>query len=405
MLIYSKNYYSDHKGGAFLFKTLLLLFFLLFVQTVVLALEKQDVSGPAIRFTNIEARDSKIFIEGFTFDEKFPVKAILYTIDKSLEALSNIEPVDGIYDSKNEKFIISIDFPSNSDWDMYVSIKVYNSVNESSSADVDIFKRKDRTGYFTYLSNSALSLNFIDCGDVFRIYYTPSIDKEAVEEAQKKLKAAKEMTDSNFNFKYPDKVYAVLYNPDKDEVPTYKNYRGTSRNGILTFPVEIRSLDEIKHYNYYLDSRMPHELGDLSVRNYLKDELSCLWFSEGFGDLTAYLFMKKYYRDDYKIRYQERIKSFKESNSNMKSINFLESKWYPDFYLCSSAFVADIYKEHGTEFFRKLFRKLNSFPVNGAEEKDLILIMSQILGKDINPVITDFSTDKAVKILENIDEK
>lgn len=384
---------------------IVLLFFLLFVRTVVLAADKDYLSGPAIRFTNIEARDSKIFIEGFTFDENFPVKAITYTIDKSPEALNTIEPVDKIYDSKNEKFVISIPFPSNGDWDIYVTIKVYNSANKGSSADVDIFKRKDYTGYFTYLSNSALSLNFVDCGDVFRIYYTSSIDKETVAEAQKKLTSAKEMIEGYFNFKYPDKVYAVLYNPVKDEVPTYKNYRGTERNGVLTFPVEIKSFDEVKQYNYYLDSRMPHELGDLSVRNYFTDELSCVWFSEGFGDLAAYLFMKKYYRDDYKRRYQDRINSFKESNCDLKSINLPEAKLYPEFYLCSSAFVINIYKEHGTEFFRKLFRQLNKFPLNGAEEKDLILIMSQLLGKDINLLITNFSPDEAVKILERADEK
>jgi len=388
-----------------LFKTqIVLLFFLLSLHTAVLAVDKQELSGPAIRFTHIEARDSKIFIEGFTFDEAFPVKAVVYTLNKSPEALNTIEPVDRIYDSKNEKFVISIPFPSGGDWDIYVSIKVYNSADKSSSADVDIFKRKDYTGYFTYLSNSALGLNFADCGDVFRIYYTPSIDGETVAEARKKLNAAKEMAENCFNFKYPDKIYAVLYNPDKDEVPTYKNYRGTSRNGVLTFPVEIRSIDEVRQYNYYLDSRMPHELGDLSVRNYLKDELSCLWFSEGFGDLNAYLFMKKYYPDDYKRRYQDRINSFKESNCDMKSINLLEAKWYPEFYLCSSAFVADLYKKHGTEFFRKLFGKLNKFSLNEAEEKDLILIMSQIVGKDINPVITNFSPDESVKILENIDK-
>jgi len=384
---------------------IVLLFFLLFVRTVVPAADKDYIAGPAIRFTNIDAKDGKVFIEGFTFDKKFPVKSISYTIDKSSEPSNIIEPVDKIYDSKNEKFVISIPFPSNGDWDMYVSIKVYNSANTCSSADVDIFKRKDYTGYFTYLSNSALSLNFVDCGDVFRIYYTTSIDKETVTEAQKKLTSAKEMIEGYFNFKYPDKVYAVLYNPVKDEVPTYKNYRGIARNDILTFPVEIKSIDDMKHYNYYLDSRMPHELGDLSLRNYFKDELSCVWFSEGFGDLAAYLFMQKYYPDDYKRRYQDRINSFKESNCDMKSINLLEAKWYPEFYLCSSAFVANIYKEYGTEFFRKLFRQLNKFPLNGAEEKDLILIISQLLRKDINTLVTNFSPDEAVKILERVDEK
>lgn len=115
---------------------IVLLFFLLFVRTVVPAADKDYLSGPAIRFTNIEARDSKIFIEGFTFDENFPVKAITYTIDKSPEALNTIEPVDKIYDSKNEKFVISIPFPSNGDWDIYVT-------NFSPDEAVKILERAD----------------------------------------------------------------------------------------------------------------------------------------------------------------------------------------------------------------------------------------------------------------------
>ena len=78
---------------------IVLLFFLLFVRTVVPAADKDYIAGPAIRFTNIDAKDGKVFIEGFTFDKKFPVKSISYTIDKSSEPSNIIEPVDKIYDS------------------------------------------------------------------------------------------------------------------------------------------------------------------------------------------------------------------------------------------------------------------------------------------------------------------
>ena len=52
-----------------------------------------------------------------------------------------------------------------------------------------------------------------------------------------------------------------------------------------------------------------------------------------------------------------------------------------------------------------LFGQLNKFPLNGAEEKDLILIMSRLLRKDINTTVTNFSPDEAVKIPESVDEK
>ncbi len=391
-----------------MFKKQITIFFLFLIifHTFVLAQDIESNIGPVIRFTNIESRDNKLFIEGYTFEEEGLIKSIFYTAKNYSISLIPVEAADGKYDSKNETFAFSIPLPSDQRSDIIsVFLMVFDDKNNGSSAIVDFCNRGDYTDYTLYLSKSALNLNFIDVDDIFRIYYTPNVEQIVITEVQKKMSSLKNLVDSYWGFKYTAKIHILLCNPIKDDKATFKYYRGLSECDILTFPVPVKTIDSVKNYNFVLDSWIPHELGDYSTRHYFKNEFAARWLSEGIGDLTSYLYLKTYHPEIAKEKvFRIRI-SMMEDKTDVKTVNLLDGKWGTEYYLCSLAFIVDIYKGHGLEVFKKLFNQLNSYPRNGVTGEDARHMFSQILEQDINPVLTDFSTDEAIKILENVEKK
>lgn len=389
------------------FTTLIFLLLLSYCITTVYSQEitgQEDNKGPVIRFTRIEAAGEEIIVEGYTVDNKSNITFIGHT-QGQLPDYKEIDPLDGLYDEMEEEFSFSV--PKPKEWkDEEFYVKITDEFHNVSYGKISMYVRDggEYFGYLTYLSESALDYEYKDYEDIFRIYYSPDTAPEIVDEVLNKMSDLKSLADKEFGMKYYDEIHILIFNPLEVEKATFNDYRGIIENDIFTFPVPTSSLSELKEWSWVLDNWISHELGDHSTRHYFSNEWECRWLSEGMGDLLNYLFVKEIYPEEARKIYKARIDIFRENCDNIKTVNLICGDWGHEYYLCSVAFAADIYKKHGTEIFKKVYEEYNKYPRESLSNEEALKIFSEVVGYDVVPVLENYSTEEAIEILEEFSE-
>jgi len=360
--------------------------------------EEEDTDGPKIRLTAVEPGEKEVIIKGFAEDGQSNIKFMFYRMElwnvPSSEV--SVKPEDGKLDEKREEFTLSVSLPED---DNGVYIAIFDEADNLSALKVDMYKREDYFGYLTYLSPSALAFDCIEHDDVFKIYYPSNMDTSIITAVTEKMSSLKKLTQENFGMKYYDAIHILLYYPLNEGYATFSDYRGEIYNRVFTFPLEVNTPEDVKKMTWTLDGWIPHELGDHSTRRYFTDEFECGWLSEGIGDLLEYLYQKENYPGHSSEVYMGRIELFKENSGDVKTVNLLDGEWGHEYYLCSVAFIADIYKKHGTGIFKELFKEYNNYSEASLPNDEAIKIFSEILGYDIRPVLENYSTEEAIKVL------
>lgn len=364
--------------------------------------DKKDTRGPAIRLTKIEAKDGKIHIEGYTTDSQSRIKSVTYRENSGEK--KEVAPVDGKFDSNSEQF--AFEFPlTDKNGNLFLQITdEFDNVSELKIVLTPV--RNNEIFYVTYMSPPALDIKD-DNFDNFTVYSTPDTDPLAAKKTKEKLTALKNIADEYLGMKNYAQIPVLIYNPQNPDRATFNQYRGTIENNIFTFPLPVKSPADFTNSNYTIDDWIPHELGDHTVRNYFANYKSNFnsprWLSEGIGDLLKFLYQKKFYPQVANAcAYGSRVKLSDAVNTNY-NINLIDGQWDSKHYLCSAAFVAEIVQRHGTGAFKKLFAELDKYPKEERSQDLAIQLLSEITGEDIRAIITNYSTDKAIRVLENVE--
>jgi hypothetical protein len=367
----------------------------------------RNKSGPVIRIKKVKSEGGVVYVEGYTSHPDSNIKNISYALS-DLWDINKVPPGKFTFlnpsdiDSSGNIKKIFISFPE-SPKDIQLFIKVNDKEGNISNARLYLYVRNKKLNYLVYLSKSALGFNFKK-SENFHIYYSYNVDISSVSEVENKVINFKKIAKVDFGIKYYDDFLILLYNPLKDSVATFQYFRGFPEDELLTFSVKAQTIDDVRNYNYNLDNSMPHEFGDHCTRNYFANGFNNTWISEGIGDLLTYIYLKKYYPEKSMERYKMRIDNFINSKSDIKKINLIDNpdRGY-DYLLSSAAFVGDIYYDREMTVFKKLYEKLNSLPKGEIKDEQVIKILGDLLGKDIIPLLSNFSTEEAINILKKFD--
>lgn len=371
-----------------------------------------DALGPKMRLTKVEVNAKTCLIEGYAHDAESDIRSIGRNVSRRTAEpyglkYENVEAVDGKLDSRREAFSVRVRLPLELSSPRLrthvVTLKAEDSSGNASYLRVDSYAGYDHGfHYLTYLSADALRAGKTSF-DNFVIHHTAGVSRSALKRVRKKLRRLRKVAEKNFGFKVYDPQHLLLYGSSAEETATFGEYRGIIEQGVFTFPIDASIPSRLSSFHGTLDTWMPHELGDHSTRAYTPAE-NIRWLAEGVGERLKYLYLRRYYPKMAKARAVSRVSIHRDHSGRMRTVDMLDGKWGPAYYLCSAGLVADIAKRRGDKTFKKLFSRLNGYPKNALTGKRVREVLSDLLGEDVTPRVRGCSTEAAAKTLEELPE-